>query len=64
MNHLQFCYLKNIPSVIGMNKMDAIYILENSGLTVKSNGNGIVESQSLPVGDNFNLNDTIIITLI
>ncbi len=55
---------KNIPSVIGMNKMDAIYILENSGLTVKSNGNGIVESQSLSVGDNFNLNDTIMITLI
>ena len=36
-----------VPSVVGMGLRDAIYILENQGLKVQSNGYGQVVQQSI-----------------
>lgn len=41
---------KQIPSVIGMGLMDALYLLENRGLRVSFSGYGKVNSQSLTPG--------------
>ncbi len=43
-------YENKIPNVIGMSIKDAMYILENSGVTVKINGNGRVVQQSIVAG--------------
>ena len=40
----------NIPDVLGMTLRDAIYLLENTGLKVKTVGRGRVVSQSLAPG--------------
>lgn len=39
-----------VPDVKGMTAKDAVYLLENEGLTVKINGYGIVTKQSLTPG--------------
>jgi cell division protein FtsI (penicillin-binding protein 3) len=39
-----------MPNVIGMGAKDAIYILENMGLTVKIKGRGSIREQSIPPG--------------
>ena len=39
-----------VPNVLGMGLKDALYILENRGLHVRVQGNGMVRKQSLPPG--------------
>ena len=42
------------PNVVGMGLKDAVYLLENMGLTVTATGRGRVMNQSLIAGTNFN----------
>ncbi len=42
--------IKKIPNVIGMAGMDAVSLLENAGLKVRTVGNGTVKAQSLEIG--------------
>ncbi|PSR14651.1 MAG: peptidoglycan glycosyltransferase [Bacteroidetes bacterium] len=51
-----------VPSVIGMGLRDAVYILENRGLRVKTDGAGRVVRQSIRPGTK-NVKQTIILTL-
>ena len=44
---------QQIPNVVGMAGMDAVSLLENSGLKVRLVGNGSVISQSLKKGEQF-----------
>ena len=48
----QTCYIR-VPDVIGMAGMDAVSLLENSGLKVKLIGNGTVATQSIYKGETF-----------
>lgn len=54
-----------IPNVEGMSGMDAISILENLGVRVKVEGNGIgkVKSQSIKSGQKIESNQTIVLQL-
>nr|WP_297306939.1 penicillin-binding protein [uncultured Flavobacterium sp.] len=52
-----------MPNVIGLSSMDAIAILENLGLKVKTNGFGKVKSQSVVSGQKINNKQTIILEL-
>lgn len=52
-----------VPDVTGMMLRDAIYILENSGLRVKFDGKGRVQTQSLVAGSMINNGQTIYLTL-
>jgi cell division protein FtsI (penicillin-binding protein 3) len=51
-----------VPSVIGMGLRDAVYILENRGLRVKTEGAGRVVRQSIRPGTR-NVKQTVILTL-
>ena len=53
-----------IPNVKGMPGMDAIALLENLGLNVRSKGIGKVKNQSLQAGQNFTKNTTITLELL
>tara|TARA_B100001287_G_scaffold42835_2_gene31920 strand:+ start:919 stop:3006 length:2088 start_codon:yes stop_codon:yes gene_type:complete len=53
-----------MPSLKGMNLMDAIFLLENYGLVVKTQGCGFVQSQSINKGDRFKNGDVIYLKLI
>ncbi|MCG9970205.1 penicillin-binding protein [Christiangramia crocea] len=48
-----------MPDVTGMPAMDAISILENLGLEVRINGNGVVKRQSVTAGQKLKNNQTI-----
>lgn len=39
-----------VPNVVGMSIKDAIYILENGGMSVKFTGSGVVKNQSIEAG--------------
>jgi cell division protein FtsI (penicillin-binding protein 3) len=52
-----------VPNVGGMRLRDALYILENSGLRVKFDGIGRVETQSVSPGQRVNKGETIYLTL-
>ena len=54
-----------IPNVEGMSGMDAISILENLGVRVKVEGDGIgkVKSQSIKSGQKIESNQTIVLQL-
>ena len=52
-----------VPNVIGMGLRDAIYLLENAGLTVHTSGAGKVYSQSLSSGSRFQKGSKISISL-
>lgn len=54
---------KVIPNVKGMSGMDAIALLENLGLKVKSNGIGKVKKQSINPGDKLVKTTTIVLEL-
>jgi cell division protein FtsI (penicillin-binding protein 3) len=41
-----------VPNVVGMGAKDAVFLLENRGLTVDLNGFGTVISQSISPGSN------------
>ena len=40
-----------VPDVVGMGAIDAIYLMENSGLEVEIKGVGAVKSQSIKAGE-------------
>lgn len=52
-----------VPNVKGMGLKDALYILENAGLRVRTRGVGVVVGQSLPSGSLFRKGDVIEIKL-
>ena len=52
-----------MPNVVGLNPMDAIAILENLGVRVKTTGFGKVKSQSIEVGKTLDKTQTIILEL-
>jgi cell division protein FtsI (penicillin-binding protein 3) len=52
-----------VPNVVGMGIMDAIYLLENRGLSVKFSGKGIIKNQSLPAGEEVKKGSTIYLEL-
>lgn len=55
---------KNIvPNVVGMGLRDAIYLLENAGLSVSVQGSGKIRSQSISAGSRFQRGSRITITL-
>lgn len=54
---------KIVPDVTGMSLKDALFLLENEGLKVKSIGFGKVLRQSIPAGSPVNINQPILIEL-
>ncbi|MFT7613866.1 MAG: cell division protein FtsI (penicillin-binding protein 3), partial [Parvicellaceae bacterium] len=52
-----------VPNVVGMGLVDALYLLENSGLYVKIRGSGTVKRQSISSGILLVKGNTIIIEL-
>jgi len=57
-------FAKNmIPNVKGMTAKDAIYLLENMGLTTRVQGRGVVYLQSLKPGTRFQKGEKILIRL-
>jgi cell division protein FtsI (penicillin-binding protein 3) len=52
-----------IPNVTGMGLKDALYLLENAGLTVRTYGSGTIKKQSLPAGMKFTKGAHIILEL-
>ena len=52
-----------VPNVLGMGLKDALYILENRGLRVRVQGNGMVRRQSLQPGSRAFHGSTIVIEL-
>ncbi len=53
----------SVPDVSGMGARDAIYLLENAGLSVKIYGSGKVREQSLIAGTKFNKGTSITLQL-
>lgn len=56
-------YKTVMPSVVGMNAMDALALLENMGLKVRLVGDGKVTSQSIARGTKVNKKETVILQL-
>jgi cell division protein FtsI (penicillin-binding protein 3) len=56
-------YADRVPDVTDMGLMDAIFLLENRGLKVISEGVGVVKSQSLEEGRFINKGETIRLVL-
>ena len=48
-----------VPNVVGMDITDAVYILENMGISIDFSGQGVVKEQSLHAGDTIRANSTI-----
>ena len=55
--------MDRVPNVLGMGLRDALYILENRGLRVRIQGNGMVKRQSLSPGSRALEGSTIVIEL-
>lgn len=55
--------MDRVPNVLGMGLRDALYILENRGLRVRFQGNGMVRRQSLLPGSKAPMGSTITIEL-
>jgi cell division protein FtsI (penicillin-binding protein 3) len=55
--------MDRVPNVLGMGLRDALFILENRGLQVKVQGNGMVKHQSLQPGSKAFEGTTILIEL-
>ncbi len=55
--------MDRVPNVLGMGLRDALYILENRGLTVRVQGSGMVKRQSLQPGSKAFQGSTILIEL-
>jgi cell division protein FtsI (penicillin-binding protein 3) len=52
-----------VPDVVGMGLKDAVYVLENSGLTIQFTGKGVVKKQSILPGKRIVRGQTIKIEL-
>jgi cell division protein FtsI (penicillin-binding protein 3) len=53
-----------MPDVTGMGLRDAIFLLENMGISVKPTGKGKVKKQSIPAGTRVGRNSHVIIELV
>ena len=53
-----------MPNLQGLSAKDALFLLENNGLSVKILGFGSVKKQSIEAGQRFNKGYTITLTLI
>ncbi len=53
-----------VPDVTGMSIKDALYILENKGLSVQFSGNGVVKKQSISPGEKMVKGKNIILELV
>jgi len=56
-------YKTIMPNVTGLPVMDAIALLENMGVNVKTNGTGVVKSQSVAKGQKLKKNQTIVLSV-
>ena len=52
-----------VPNLIGMNAMDAVFLVESMGWNVQISGRGLVESQSVPAGTALEKGQTISLKL-
>ena len=52
-----------MPSVVGMQTMDAIPLLENMGLKVKIDGAGTIKGQSIEKGQKVKRNQTVVLDI-
>ena len=59
----KFIATNRIPDVRGLGLRDAMFILENVGLSVKVYGTGKVRKQSLSVGQGFTKGERIVLEL-
>jgi cell division protein FtsI (penicillin-binding protein 3) len=48
-----------VPNVIGMDITDAVYLLENMGISTEFTGQGVVKEQSLHAGDTVRAHSTM-----
>ena len=48
-----------VPNVVGMDITDAVYLLENMGITTEFSGQGVVKEQSLHAGDTLRTQSTM-----
>lgn len=48
-----------MPDVVGLSIMDAVPLLENLGLQIKVNGNGVIKGQSIPKGSQIKDHTTV-----
>ena len=63
--HIREAKLDNqvVPNVVGMDITDAVYLLENMGISTNFNGQGTVKEQSLHAGDTLKPNSIMHLTL-
>jgi cell division protein FtsI (penicillin-binding protein 3) len=52
-----------VPNVVGMDITDAVYLLENMGISTEFTGQGVVKEQSLHAGDTVKANSTMFLKL-
>ena len=52
-----------VPNVVGMDITDAVYLLENMGISTEFTGQGVVKEQSLHAGDTVKANSTMYLKL-
>ena len=52
-----------VPNVVGMDITDALYLLENMGISTEFTGQGVVKEQSLHVGDTVKTNNKMYLKL-
>ena len=52
-----------VPNVVGMDITDAVYLLENMGISTEFTGQGVVKEQSLHAGDTVRTNSKIYLKL-
>ncbi|WP_455168659.1 penicillin-binding protein [Aegicerativicinus sediminis] len=53
----------SMPNVVGLPMMDAVSLLENLGLKVKTDGVGTVKRQSIPNGEKISTNEEVILSI-
>jgi cell division protein FtsI (penicillin-binding protein 3) len=58
-------YIHNnlVPDVVGMGAKDALFVLENLGLSVVIQGRGAVRTQSINAGARFRQGDRIVLKM-
>ncbi len=52
-----------VPNLVGMNVMDAVYLVESMGWKVEFSGRGVVDSQSVKAGTKLEKGKTIVLKL-
>ena len=54
---------ETVPDLMGMNVMDAVYLLETMGWKAEFTGKGLVESQDVKPGTNLEKGKTVVLKL-